>query len=167
MRKQCRYTSLQGLNMFASTKSKAAAVALLALVIIPAPLLPPLGLTGKGQSILGVSGKTAYLAAASGLHMVLYGALGVVAACAVWARAPAGGRLGDTRGTDAVSRKGRLNYLYSPVLSGVLISPEGKGMTVAPVIRTVARRDEARWLVFMGGVVLEHLGASGRSPPRG
>jgi cytochrome c553 len=44
-RKQCRYTSLQGLNMFASTKSKA-----------------PLGMRGKVQSILGVSWKTAYLA---------------------------------------------------------------------------------------------------------
>ena len=29
-------------------------------------------------------------------------------------RAPAGGRLGDTRGTAAVSGKGRVNFLYSP-----------------------------------------------------
>jgi hypothetical protein len=70
--------------MFASTQSKAAAaVVLLALVIIPAPLLPPLGLTGKVQAILGVSWTTAYLAAAIGLHMALYGALGVVAAFAI------------------------------------------------------------------------------------
>jgi hypothetical protein len=58
-------------------------VALLALVIVPAPLLPPLGLTEKVHSLLGVSWTTAYLAAAIGLHMALYGALGVVAAFAV------------------------------------------------------------------------------------
>jgi hypothetical protein len=70
--------------MFASTKSKvAAAVVLLALAIVPAPLLPPLGLTGRVQSLLGVSWQTAYLAAAIGLHMALYGALGVMAAFAV------------------------------------------------------------------------------------
>jgi hypothetical protein len=69
--------------MFASTQSKAAAVVLLALVIVPAPLLPPLGLTGKVQAILGVSWQTAYLAAAIGLHMALYASLGVVAAFAV------------------------------------------------------------------------------------
>src|SRR5262245_6496500 len=70
--------------MVASTKSTvAAAVALLALVSVPAPLLPPLGLTGKVQSILGVSWQTAYLAAAIGLHIALYSSLGMVAACAV------------------------------------------------------------------------------------
>jgi hypothetical protein len=70
--------------MFASTQSKVAtAVVVLALVIVPAPLLPPLGLTGKVQSILGVGWTTAYLAATIGLHMALYGALGVVAACAI------------------------------------------------------------------------------------
>jgi hypothetical protein len=69
--------------MFASTQSKAAAVALLALVIVPAPLLPPLGLTERVHSLLGVSWATAYLAAAIGVHMALYGALGVVAAFAV------------------------------------------------------------------------------------
>jgi hypothetical protein len=69
--------------MFASTTSTAAtAVALLALVIVPAPLLPPLGVTGQVQSLLGVSWTTAYLAAAIGLHLALYGALGVVAAFA-------------------------------------------------------------------------------------
>jgi hypothetical protein len=69
--------------MFASTQSKAAAVGLLALVIVPAPLLPPLGLTETVQAILGVSWATAYLAAAIGVHLALYGALGVVAAFAV------------------------------------------------------------------------------------
>jgi hypothetical protein len=56
---------------------------LLALVIVPAPLLPPLGLAAKVQSILGVNWKTAYLVAAIGLHGSLYGSLGVVAAFAV------------------------------------------------------------------------------------
>jgi hypothetical protein len=38
--------------MFASTPSKVAvAVVVLALVLVPAPLLPPLGATGKGQAI--------------------------------------------------------------------------------------------------------------------
>jgi hypothetical protein len=37
-----------------------------------------------------------------------------------------------------------------PILFGVLILLDGKGMTVAPVIRTVARRDDAKWLVFVG-----------------
>jgi hypothetical protein len=50
---------------------------------VPAPLLPPLGLTGWVQSLLGVSWQTAYLAAAIGLHIALYGSLGMVAACAV------------------------------------------------------------------------------------
>jgi hypothetical protein len=61
--------------MFASTPSNAAAVVLLALVIVPAPLLPPLGLTGKVQSLLGVGWQTAYLAAAIGVHLALYGSL--------------------------------------------------------------------------------------------
>jgi hypothetical protein len=69
--------------MFVSTKFNAAAVALLALVIVPAPLLPPLGLTGQVQALLGVSWTTAYLAATLGLHTALYGSLGVVAACTV------------------------------------------------------------------------------------
>jgi hypothetical protein len=69
--------------MFVSAKSKAAAVVLLALVTVPAPLLPPLGLTGKVQSYLGVSWKTAWLIAVVGLHVALYGSLGVVAAFAV------------------------------------------------------------------------------------
>jgi len=65
--------------MFASTRSKAsAAVVLLALLIVPVPLLPPLGLTGKLQSVLGLSWKTAYLVATIGLLVTLCGSLGVV-----------------------------------------------------------------------------------------
>ena len=68
--------------MFVSTKSQAAVVVLLALVTVPAPLLP-LGLTGKVQSCLDVSWKTAWLVAVVGLHVALYGSLGVVVAFAV------------------------------------------------------------------------------------
>jgi hypothetical protein len=64
------------LRCLSSAKSKAAAVVLLALVTVPAPLLPPLGLTGKVQSCLGVSWKTAWLVAVVGLYVALYGSLG-------------------------------------------------------------------------------------------
>jgi hypothetical protein len=47
---------------------------------------------------------------------------------------------GRHAGDAAVSGKGRLHFLYS---------------------------DDARWLVCMGGVVLDDDGAAGRSPPRG
>jgi hypothetical protein len=70
--------------MVSSPKAKAAAaVVLLALVIVPAPLLPPQWLAGKLQSVFGVSWKTAYLAATIGLLVVLYGSLGAGAAFAV------------------------------------------------------------------------------------
>jgi len=46
--------------MFASPKARvAAAVVLLALVIVPAPLLPPPGVAGAVQSAPGMSWKTA------------------------------------------------------------------------------------------------------------
>src|SRR5688572_5215956 len=70
--------------MFASPKSKAAAaIVLLALLLVPAPLLPSLGLAERVQSVLGVGWKAAYLATAIGLQISLYGSLGVIAAFAV------------------------------------------------------------------------------------
>jgi len=70
--------------VFSDTKTKvAAAVVLLALVVVPAPLLPPLGLTGFVQSVFGSGWKTAYLVSAIGLHIALYSSLGVAAAFAV------------------------------------------------------------------------------------
>jgi hypothetical protein len=70
--------------MLSTLKSKiAAAVVLLALVIVPAPLLPPIGLAERVQSALGVGWKPAWLIAAIGLQVSLYGPLGVVAAFAV------------------------------------------------------------------------------------
>jgi hypothetical protein len=65
----------------------AAAVVLLALVIVPAPLLPPHRLAEAVQSTLGVGWKAAYLVAAIGLQIGFYGSLGVLAALAV-KRAP-------------------------------------------------------------------------------
>jgi len=70
--------------MFASAKSKVAAlIVLLALMLVPAPLLPPLALAGTVQSILGIGWKGAFLFTAIALHIVLYGSLGVLAAFAV------------------------------------------------------------------------------------
>jgi hypothetical protein len=62
-------------------------VVLLALLIVPAPLLPPHWLAQMVQSILGVGWKAAYLVAALGLQGAFYGSLGVLAALAV-PRAP-------------------------------------------------------------------------------
>jgi hypothetical protein len=51
--------------MFASARAKVAAgVMLLALAIVPAPLLPPPGLAGKVQFVLGIGWKPASLATA-------------------------------------------------------------------------------------------------------
>ncbi len=70
--------------MLATRNAKiAAAVVLLALVIVPAPLLPPLGLAGMVQSFFHVGWKAAYLVSAIGLQIALFGSLGTVAAFAV------------------------------------------------------------------------------------
>ncbi|MGH9867415.1 MAG: hypothetical protein ACREAA_04520 [Candidatus Polarisedimenticolia bacterium] len=60
-----------------------AAAVVLALLAVPAPLLPPQALAGAVQSTLGVGWKPAYLVTALALHAVLYGSLGMVAAFAV------------------------------------------------------------------------------------
>jgi hypothetical protein len=70
--------------MFASTKEKVAVgVLLLTLLLLPAPLLPPHRLAEAVQSVFGVSWKMACFAAAIGLHAVLYGSLGMIAAFSV------------------------------------------------------------------------------------
>lgn len=61
----------------------AGAILLLALLLLPAPLLPPHRFAEAVQSMLGIGWKAAYLAAALALHAVLYGALGLVAAVAL------------------------------------------------------------------------------------
>src|SRR5262245_48601689 len=68
-------------------KEMAGVVVLLALLIVPAPLLPPHRLAEAVQSTLGVGWKAAYLLAAVGLHVGFYGSVGVLAALAV-KRAP-------------------------------------------------------------------------------
>ena len=65
----------------------AAALVLLALVVAPAPLLPPHRLAEAVQSLLGVNWKAAYLVAALGLLAVFYGSLGALAALSL-RRAP-------------------------------------------------------------------------------
>lgn len=55
----------------------------LALVLVPAPLLPPSSLVAAVQSLLGCGRPPAYLVAVIGLHVLLYGALGATAAFAV------------------------------------------------------------------------------------
>jgi hypothetical protein len=56
---------------------------LLALVLVPAPLLPPHRLAEAAQSALGLEWPGAYLVAAFALHAVFYGALGFLASRAV------------------------------------------------------------------------------------
>ena len=64
-----------------SAKEKAAAGTVLLLVLLlPAPILPPNRLAEALQSLLGIGWKPAYLAAAIGLRVFLYGSLGVLAA---------------------------------------------------------------------------------------
>jgi hypothetical protein len=132
--------------MVASTKSTvAAAVALLALVSVPAPLLPPLGLTGKVQSILGVSWQTAYLAAAIGLHMALYGSLGVVAACAV--------------GPGKKRRQRWLQLLIVPVVVvGIALLVRSLKLGHVPMLANAAVPMAACALGVMGGLLFRQHG---------
>jgi hypothetical protein len=60
----------------------AALIVLTALVIVPAPLLPPHKLAEGVQSLLGVGWKGAYLISALGLHVAFYGSLGALAVLA-------------------------------------------------------------------------------------
>jgi hypothetical protein len=61
----------------------AAGGSVLALLIVPAPLLPPHRLAQAVQSTTGVGWNAAYLIAAMGLHIGFYGSLGVLASLAV------------------------------------------------------------------------------------
>jgi hypothetical protein len=70
--------------MFSAKKATfAASVVLSTLLLLPAPLLPPYRFAEAVQSILGINRKGAYLAAAIGLHLMVYGALGLVTAFAI------------------------------------------------------------------------------------
>jgi len=75
--------------MLSSGKLKAGAIAivLLALLLVPAPLLPPHRLAEALQSVTGVGWMAAYLLAAIGLQAVFYASLGLLASTTVH-RAP-------------------------------------------------------------------------------
>ena len=77
--------ALMAETMFSKARMKWAAggSVLLALLIVPAPLLPPHRLAEAVQSMLGVGWKAAYLVAAVGLQIGFYSSLGVLAALAV------------------------------------------------------------------------------------
>ncbi len=66
-----------------SYKVVAASVVLLALLLVPAPLLPPHRFAEAIQSMLGVSWKAAYLFAAILLQAVFFGAIGIMSAFVV------------------------------------------------------------------------------------
>ena len=71
-------------TMVSTPRAKlAASIVLVALLIVPAPLLPPHRLAEVVQSMFGVGWKAAYPLAAVGLHAAFYGSLGVLAALAV------------------------------------------------------------------------------------
>src|SRR3954453_14979113 len=59
------------------------AVVLIALLLVPAPLLPPHRLAEFVRQTLGISWKAAYLASAVGLSGLFYFALGVTTVLAV------------------------------------------------------------------------------------
>lgn len=61
-------------------RATAIIIVLIALLIVPAPLLPPHRLAEATQLILGVGWKTAYLAAVVGLEIVFYGSIGILTA---------------------------------------------------------------------------------------
>lgn len=74
-------------------KIVAATVVLLALLLVPAPLLPPHRLAEVLESMLSVSWKTAYLMAAVGLQAVFYCAIGILSAFIVKRATSKGRRL--------------------------------------------------------------------------
>jgi hypothetical protein len=82
-------------TMFSNAKTKlaAAGIVVLALLVVPAPLLPPHRLAEAVQSMLGVGWKAAYLVAAVGLQIGFYGSLGVLATFSVTRATTLQGRL--------------------------------------------------------------------------
>ena len=71
------------INPSARAKLVAAGTVLLALMLVPAPLLPPHRLAEAMEALLGVSWQVAYFATALGLRICFYVSLGVVAAFTV------------------------------------------------------------------------------------
>ena len=103
----------------------ALAVVIAALVLVPAPLLPPESAVDLVRTALKSERGTAYLIAALGLHTIFYGALGVLAALAI---GPGTGREKWARlglvppvvvGLALVVRSAKLGHL--PMLSNALV----------------------------------------------
>ena len=66
-----------------ASRAVALGLVLLALLVMPVPLLPPHALAELAQSTLGTSWKAAYLVAAMGLQSVFYASIGVLATFAL------------------------------------------------------------------------------------
>jgi hypothetical protein len=75
--------SLSALKSRLDRRGWAIVVVLAALVLVPAPLLPPEALVDAVEALLGRGRGAAYLVAVIGIHAVFYGALGVAASLAV------------------------------------------------------------------------------------
>ena len=74
--------------MFPNTKTRYSVVLVfLALLVVPAPLLPPDRLAEAVESTLGISWMAAYFVAGAGLQICFYGLVGMLATFAV-IRAP-------------------------------------------------------------------------------
>ena len=114
--------------MLTNDKARLAAgiVVLLALLTMPAPLLPPHRLAQALQTTLGLQWNAAYLAAAVGLQMALYSSLGVLAALAAGRLPTMQGRLQQTLilpmalvGVAVMIRSVKLGHV--PMLANALI----------------------------------------------
>jgi hypothetical protein len=95
--------SMSNENLY-STSYRVAAIAavLLALLLVPAPLLPPHRLAEATQFMFGLSWKVAYFTAAIGLQIVFYGSIGILCAFVV------------KRGSTV--RRGLLQAMFAPVI---------------------------------------------------
>jgi hypothetical protein len=114
--------------MFTVDRARLAAgvVVLLALLIMPAPLLPPHRLAQALQTSLGLGWNAAYLAAALGLHIAFYSSLGVLAALAAGPAPTMQGRLRQILvlpfavvGAAVMIRSAKLGHL--PMLANAII----------------------------------------------
>ncbi len=81
------------ISLNSKVRVSAVSVILLALLIVPAPLLPPHRLAETVQSVAKLGWATAYLVAAIGLQMAFYGSLGMLSALVVNRASTLRGRL--------------------------------------------------------------------------
>jgi hypothetical protein len=137
---------------YTKVKLVAAGIVLFALLLIPAPLLPPHRLAEAVQSLAGISWKAAYLVSAILLPVVFYGAIGLMGAFVVRPARTIQGRLVQIvvlpLGIIAValvvrSAKGG----YFPVLANILIPMAACLAGVLLGIGVVYRRGKIALLV--------------------